>query len=184
MAFYRGEDGAVKFGSTSAAVTGLGSGDVCVILTAGDTDFTAIGAADNNPGTVFTASGAGSGTGTVAVTAAVAGTRSWSLTLDKAVIEATAMGDTHAANIGSIISGSGSAEVIYQAGTGETNNFVEQVNSGNDNGFVAFELFLDSSSKKILFAGITTSAEVTSTVGELSIVTVNFVTTGPITLTL
>ena len=121
---------------------------------------------------------------TVAVTAAVAGTRSWSLTLDKAVIEATAMGDTHAANIGSIISGSGSAEVIYQAGTGETNNFVEQVNSGNDNGFVAFELFLDASSKKILFAGVTTSAEVTSTVGELSIVTVNFVTTGPITLTL
>ena len=35
-----------------------------VIVTSGDTDFTAIGAADNNPGTFFTASGAGSGTGT------------------------------------------------------------------------------------------------------------------------
>ena len=35
------------------------------ILTTGDTDFTAIGAADSNPGTVFLATGAGTGTGTV-----------------------------------------------------------------------------------------------------------------------
>lgn len=35
-----------------------------VIVTSGDTDFTAIGAADNNPGTFFTATGAGAGTGT------------------------------------------------------------------------------------------------------------------------
>lgn len=34
-----------------------------IITSAGDTDFTAIGAADNNPGTVFTATGVGSGTG-------------------------------------------------------------------------------------------------------------------------
>lgn len=34
------------------------------IATAGTTDFTLIGAADSNPGTVFTASGAGTGTGT------------------------------------------------------------------------------------------------------------------------
>jgi hypothetical protein len=35
------------------------------ILTTGDTDFTAIGAADSDPGTVFLATGAGTGTGTV-----------------------------------------------------------------------------------------------------------------------
>jgi hypothetical protein len=35
-----------------------------VIVTSGDTDFTAIGAANNNVGTFFTASGAGAGTGT------------------------------------------------------------------------------------------------------------------------
>ena len=35
------------------------------ILTTGDTDFTAIGAADSNPGTVFLATDAGTGTGTV-----------------------------------------------------------------------------------------------------------------------
>jgi len=34
------------------------------IDTSGNTDFTAIGAADSNPGTLFTATGAGSGTGT------------------------------------------------------------------------------------------------------------------------
>jgi hypothetical protein len=34
-----------------------------VITSAGDTDFTLIGAADNNVGTVFTATGAGTGTG-------------------------------------------------------------------------------------------------------------------------
>ena len=39
------------------------------ILTTGDTDFTAVGAADSNPGTVFTATGAGTGTGTAVATA-------------------------------------------------------------------------------------------------------------------
>ena len=34
-----------------------------IITSAGDTDFTAVGAADSNVGTVFTATGAGSGTG-------------------------------------------------------------------------------------------------------------------------
>lgn len=35
------------------------------IVTRGNTDFTAIGAPDNNPGTIFTATGAGTGTGTL-----------------------------------------------------------------------------------------------------------------------
>ena len=35
-----------------------------IITATGDTNFTLIGAADSNPGTVFTATGAGSGTGT------------------------------------------------------------------------------------------------------------------------
>jgi hypothetical protein len=39
------------------------------IATAGTTSFTAIGAANNNPGTVFTATGRGSGTGTAYITA-------------------------------------------------------------------------------------------------------------------
>ena len=39
------------------------------ILTAGDTDFTLIGAADSVAGTVFTATGVGAGTGTAVATA-------------------------------------------------------------------------------------------------------------------
>lgn len=41
----------------------LSAGDEVMIVVAGDTDWTAIGAADNNVGTTFTATGAGSGTG-------------------------------------------------------------------------------------------------------------------------
>jgi len=47
------------------------SGDSYTIVTVGTTDFTAIGSADNNVGTTFTASGVGSGTGTASVGFAV-----------------------------------------------------------------------------------------------------------------
>lgn len=40
------------------------TGDKYIITSAGTTDFTAVGAADNNVNTVFTATGAGSGSGT------------------------------------------------------------------------------------------------------------------------
>lgn len=51
------------------AATALVAGDAYTIATAGGTDWTAVGAADNNVGTVFTATGAGSGTGTATRTA-------------------------------------------------------------------------------------------------------------------
>lgn len=44
------------------------------IVTRGTTDFTAMGAPDNNPGTIFTATGAGTGTGTLVATSGTAGT--------------------------------------------------------------------------------------------------------------
>ena len=44
--------------------TNIVSGTTYVILTVGTTDFTAIGAPDNNVGTYFIATGAGTGTGT------------------------------------------------------------------------------------------------------------------------
>lgn len=49
------------------AATALVTGVQYVIVTTGTTDFTAVGAADSNPGTVFTATGAGTGTGTARV---------------------------------------------------------------------------------------------------------------------
>lgn len=45
--------------------TEMVAGTEYTIVTAGDTDFTLVGAVDNNIGTVFTSTGAGTGTGTV-----------------------------------------------------------------------------------------------------------------------
>ena len=135
MAFYRGEEGSVKFddaGSSASAITS---------------------------------------------------TRSWSLTLDKEVMETTVMGDTYAGNVGGIISGNGSVEVIYTASSSdETAAFIDHINTATDEGTALFELFLDTSgSKKISFDGVVTSAELSATVGEIEIITVNFVTNGTIT---
>jgi len=135
MAFYRGEEGSVKFddaGSSASAITS---------------------------------------------------TRSWSLTLDKEVLETTVMGDTYAGNVGGIISGNGSVEVIYTASSSdETAAFIDHINTATDEGTALFELFLDTSgAKKISFDGVVTSAELSATVGEIEIITVNFVTNGTIT---
>ena len=135
MAFYRGEEGSVKFddaGSSASAITS---------------------------------------------------TRSWSLTLDKEVLETTVMGDTYGGNVGGIITGSGSVEVIYTASSSdETAAFIDHINTATDEGTALFELFLDTSgSKKISFDGVVTSAELSATVGEIEIITVNFVTNGSIT---
>ena len=135
MAFYRGEEGSVKFddaGSSASAITS---------------------------------------------------TRSWSLTLDKEVLETTVMGDTYGGNVGGIITGSGSVEVIYTASSSdETAAFIDHINTATDEGTALFELFLDTSgSKKISFDGVVTSADLSATVGEIEIITVNFVTNGTIT---
>ena len=135
MAFYRGEEGSVKFddaGSSASAITS---------------------------------------------------TRYWSLTLDKEVLETTVMGDTYAGNVGGIISGNGSVEVIYTASSSdETAAFIDHINTATDEGTALFELFLDTSgAKKISFDGVVTSAELSATVGEIEIITVNFVTNGTIT---
>ena len=135
MAFYRGEEGSVKFddaGSSASAITS---------------------------------------------------TRSWSLTLDKEVLETTVMGDTYAGNVGGIISGNGSVVVIYIASSSdETAAFIDHINTATDEGTALFELFLDTSgTKKVSFDGVVTSAELSATVGEIEIITVNFVTNGTIT---
>lgn len=56
----------IWIGATSGVTDvagGFNIGSTYVILSTGTTDFTAIGAADSNPGTIFTASGVGIGTG-------------------------------------------------------------------------------------------------------------------------
>ena len=116
-------------------------------------------------------------------TATIASTRSWSMTIDKDVLETTALGATYKSNIGGLISGSGSVELIYSASSSdETNVFIEAANTATDQGVAAFELFLDTTgTKKISFVGLITSADYSATVGELEVITCNFVTSGAIT---
>jgi len=135
MAFYRGEEGSVKFddaGSSASAITS---------------------------------------------------TRSWSLTLDKEVLSTTVMGDTYGGNVGGIVQGTGSVEVIYTASSGdETAAFIDHINTATDEGTALFELFLDTTgTKKISFDAVVNSAELSATVGEIEIITVNFTTNGTIT---
>ena len=116
--------------------------------------------------------------------AAITSTRAWSLTVEKAVLETTSLGATYASNVGGIINGSGSVELLYTASSSdETNVFIEAANTAADTGVALFELYLDTTgTKKISFDGVITSADYSATVGELEVVTCNFVTNGAITL--
>ena len=112
-------------------------------------------------------------------------TRSWSLSISKDVLETTKQGDTFKTNIGGLISGEGSAELLYapsETGAGYT-TFIDDVLTTGDNGDALFELFPDSSTsaKKISFSGIITSAEYAATLGETQLINISFITTGAIT---
>jgi hypothetical protein len=116
-------------------------------------------------------------------TAVIASTRSWSMTIEKDVLETTALGATYKSNVGGLIAGSGTVELIYTASSAdETQTFIKHVNYATDQGLSAFELFLDTAgTKKISFVGLITSADYSATVGELEVITCNFVTSGTIT---
>ena len=112
-------------------------------------------------------------------------TRSWSLSVSKDTLEATKQGDTAKTFIGGLISGEGSAELLYdpdETGAGYT-TFIDDVLTTGDNGDALFELFPDSSTsaKKISFSGIITSAEYAATLGETQLINISFITTGAIT---
>lgn len=135
MAFFRGEEGSVKFEKDGGAV------------------------------------------------AAITSTRSWTLTINKDTLDVTEHGDTSRAFVGSLLSGSGTVELMYTASTGdETADFIADVLTTEDNGNASFELYLDTTgTKKISFTGLITSADFGATVGELQTVTCNFITSGAIT---
>ena len=114
--------------------------------------------------------------------AAVAATRNWSFTINKDTMDVTDHGSTSREFIGSLLSGSGSAELMYTAGTGETLNFTKDVLTSRDQTDAQFELYLDTTgTKKITFTGIITSSDYGATVGELEVITVNFISSGTIT---
>ena len=114
----------------------------------------------------------------------IAGTRSWELSVSKDTLETTVQGNTAKTFIGGLISGEGSATLIYDnAGNSDYLAFVEDVLTTGDAGDALFELFPDSSasSKKLAFSGIITGATYGASVGETQEITVNFITTGAIT---
>ena len=114
----------------------------------------------------------------------ISGTRSWSLSVSKDTLETTVQGNTSKTFIGGLISGEGSAELIYDnAGNTDYLAFVEDILTTGDAGDALFELFPDSSTsaKKISFSGIITSAEYAATLGETQLINISFITTGAIT---
>ena len=82
--------------------------------------------------------------------------RAWSLSVTKDTQETTKMGDTSKSFVGGLISGEGSAELIYDnAGNADYLSFVEDILTTGDAGDALFELFPDSSAsaKKFGFSG-------------------------------
>ena len=114
----------------------------------------------------------------------ISGVRSWSLSITKDTMETTVNGNTSKTFIGGLISGEGSAELIYDpSGNSDYQAVIDDVLVTGDAGDALFELFPDSntSAKKISFAGIITSAEYGATLGEVQVINVSFITNGAIT---
>ena len=116
--------------------------------------------------------------------ATVVGTRSWSLSITKETLDVTDHGDTFRSFIGSMVSGSGTVELVYDPDATEQPGLIEDVITTADTADATFELFTTgttSGSDSVSFAGIITDMEITSTVGELVVVSCNFITSGAIT---
>ena len=116
--------------------------------------------------------------------ATVVGTRSWSLSVTKETLDVTDHGDTFRSFVGSMISGSGTIELVFNEGEATQKTFFDDALKTADAVDATFELFKQDSTndaKSFTFAGIITDAEITSTVGELVIVSCNFITSGTIT---
>ena len=119
--------------------------------------------------------------------ATIVGTRSWSLTTTKETLDVTDHGDTFRAFVGSLISGSGTVELVYDPDATGQAAFLEDVITAADTADATFELFTtgtSSGSDSVSFAGIISDMEITSTVGELVVVSCSFVTSGTITMNL
>jgi hypothetical protein len=116
--------------------------------------------------------------------ATIVGTRSWSLSITKETLDTSKHGDTFRSFVGSMVSGSGTVELVYDPDATGQAGFIEDVVTTADPADATFELFTTGSTSgtdSVSFAGIITDMEITSTVGELVIVSCNFTTSGAIT---
>ncbi len=116
----------------------------------------------------------------------IAAVRSWTMTVEKESLDTTAHGGTYRANVGGLISGSGTIELMYDApGSGDKLDLIKDVNQATDEADAAFELYLDETGgKKITGTLVVTGSEYSATVGEIEIISVNFVTSGALTLSI
>ena len=116
--------------------------------------------------------------------ATVVGTRSWSLTTTKETLDTSVHGDTFRSFVGSMISGSGTVELVYDPDATGQAAFIEDIVTAADPADATFELFTTGTTTgtdSVSFAGIITSMDIGSTAGDLVVATCNFVTSGTIT---
>jgi hypothetical protein len=116
--------------------------------------------------------------------ATIVGTRSWTLNITKDTLDVTDHGDTFRSFVGSLISGSGTVELVYDPDATGQSGFIEDIMTTGDTADATFELFTTGSTTgtdSVSFAGIITSMDIASTVGDLVVATCNFVTSGAIT---
>jgi len=121
------------------------------------------------------------GSGTLAT---VVGTRSWSLSITKETLDTTVHGNTFRQFIGSMISGSGTVELVYDPDATGQAGLIEDIFKSPDTADASFELFTTGNTNgqdSVTFGGIITDMEITSTVGELVVATCNFITSSTIT---
>ena len=114
---------------------------------------------------------------------AIASTTAWTLDTSKDTLDVTAHGATSRSFVGSLISGSGTVDLLYTATSGDdTAEIISDVLTAEDPGDATFNLFLDTGgSKKLSFNAIITGTSFSSTVGDISTVSVSFITNGAIT---
>ena len=116
--------------------------------------------------------------------ATIVGTRSWTLNITKETLDTSKHGDTFRSFVGSMVSGSGTVELVYDPDATGQAAFIEDVVTTADPADATFELFTTgttSGTDSVSFAGIITSMDITSTTGDLVVATCNFVTSGTIT---
>lgn len=116
--------------------------------------------------------------------ATIVGTRSWTLSISKETLDTSKHGDSFRTNVGSMISGSGTVELVYDPDATGQAGFIEDIVTTADPADATFELFTTGSSAgtdSVSFAGIITSMDIGSTAGDLVVATCNFITSGTIT---
>ena len=116
--------------------------------------------------------------------ATIVGTRSWTLNITKETLDTSKHGDTFRSFVGSMVSGSGTVELVYDPDATGQAAFIEDVVTTADPADATFELFTTgttSGTDSVSFAGIITSMDIASTAGDLDVATCNFVTSGTIT---